>query len=491
MNSKLDETLDNPDWDGMRMLGHRIVDDAVAYLQSVRERAAWQPIPAAVRKGFDEPAPLEPRAPADVYNAVRERILPYPTGNIHPRFWGWVMGTGTLTGAYAELIAATMNANVSGFDDAASAVELQVIGWLRDLLGFPGTSTGLLVSGGSMANLVGLTVARNARAGFDVRREGLGAAPQPLRVYASTQVHNSVKKAVELLGLGRDSLRLVAVGGDYTLALDALEAAIAEDRVRGARPFCVVANCGTVATGALDDLEALASLCEREGLWLHVDGAFGALAALSPELRSRVRGLERADSLAFDLHKWGYVPYEAGCILVRDGHLQREAFAVAADYLAPAGGGVAPRGTFLADQGPQLSRGFRALKVWMALQEHGAHRLGRLVHQNVEQAAYLAERIGAEAELELMAPVPLNVVCFRYRGAAAAQDWDSLNRELLVRLQQSGIAVPSHTLLEGRYALRVAITNHRSRRDDFDLLVSEVLRLGRSLVAQGRTAAAS
>lgn len=485
-----EQSLDPQDWNEVRLLGHRIVDDAVAYLASVRERPVWRPMPAETRAQFEQPLPQGPQPASAVYEAVKRHVLPYPTGNIHPRFWGWVMGTGTLTGALAELLAATVNPNVSGFDDAGTAVELQVLEWLKELMGFPREAAGLLVSGGSMANVLGLAVARNTHAGFDVRRLGVGGAPHPLRLYGSTQVHSSNRKAVELLGLGSAALRLIPVQRDYTLDVAALEAALREDRAAGLHPFCVIGSCGTANTGAIDDLPALATLCRREGLWLHVDGAFAAWCQASPALRQLVAGLEQADSLAFDLHKWGYLPYEVGCTLVRDGRLQRQAFALTAEYLTAAGGGVAPRGTPLADHGPQLSRGFRALKVWMALREHGVAKLGQLVHQNVEQAAYLAGRVRQELELELLAPVPLNIVCFRYSGALPESQLNELNAELLVRLQESGLAAPSHTVLEGRYALRVAITNHRSRREDFDLLVREVLSLGRRLVAERQARAA-
>jgi glutamate/tyrosine decarboxylase-like PLP-dependent enzyme len=245
---------------------------------------------------------------------------------------------------------------------------------------------------------------------------------------------------------------------------------------------CVVGNAGTVNTGAFDDLGRLADFCGREELWLHVDGAFGALAALAPEHRSLVAALGRADSVAFDLHKWMYVPFEAGCVLVRDASAHRDSFAVAPGYLARARGGLAVAGTWFSDYGVQLTRGFRALKVWMSLQEHGTEKYGRLIAQNIEQARYLAELVAAEPELELMAPVPLDIVCFRYVGhGSATRDLDELNRELLIRMHESGVAVPSSVTLHGRSGIRAAITNHRSRREDFDLLVVETLRMGREL----------
>jgi glutamate/tyrosine decarboxylase-like PLP-dependent enzyme len=407
-------------------------------------------------------------------------VLPFATGNIHPRFWGWVMGTGTPFTALAEMLAAGLNPNVGGFDDGASLVEDQVLAWFKEVMGLPSEASGLFVSGGSMANLVGLAVARHARAAFDVRLKGQGAAPRPMRVYASTEVHSSVPKAMELLGLGREALRLVPVGSDYRIHLAALERMIAEDRQQGAAPIALVGSAGTVNTGAIDDLPALAAIARREGLHYHVDGAVGALAALSPDLRPLLRGMEEADSLAFDPHKWGHFPYEAGCVLVRDPEAHRAALSTAAAYTAPLPGGLASRHERFADRGPQLSRGFKALKVWMGLKATGTERLGRLIRQNVEQARYLAERVRKHEELELLATGPLNIVCFRYRGKPARPDADALNRAVLVELQESGAAVPSGTVLEGRFAIRVCINNHRTRKADLDLLVDEVARRGRA-----------
>ncbi len=478
-----EETLDPADWESTRALGHRMVDDMLDYLQHLREREPWRRPTDAARAACEATLPRVGVPAEQVYADFRAHVLPYPTGNIHPRFWGWVMGTGTPIGMLAEMLAAGMNPNVGGFDDGATLVENQVLAWLKEIMGFPAQAGGLLVSGGSMANLVGLTVARNSRAGVDVRRLGVAATDGRLVAYASRETHSSVKKAIELLGLGSEALRLLPTDGQYRLDLAALRSAIAEDRRAGLRPFCVIGNAGTVNTGATDDLAALADLCEREGLWFHVDGAFGAMAALSEGLRPALRGLERADSLAFDLHKWGYMPLEVGCALVRRAEDQHEAFAVTADYLATMRGGPASRTERFADYGVQLSRSFRALKVWMSLREQGTDKLGRLIQQNVDQAAYLAQLVEGRPELELAAPVPLNVVCFRFRAEGDEQS-DALNREILVRLHETGIAVPSYTVLQGRFALRVAICNHRTRREDLDLLVAETVSLGRALAAE-------
>ncbi len=474
-------TLDPEDWSGLRNLGHRMVDEMMAFLEETGERPCWQPIPDEVKRGFTSGVPRAPQDPVAVYEEFREHILPYPYGNIHPRFWGWVVGTGTPLGMLAEMLAAALNPNVAGFEQAAVYVEEQVISWCKEMLGYPASASGLLVSGGSMANLLGLAVARHARAGFDVRREGLQHAHPGLTVYASRETHSSVQKAVELLGLGSEALRRVPTYPDFRIDIEALIDMIRDDRRRGLRPICAVGNAGTVNTGAVDDLEGLARICEVEDMWFHVDGAFGALAAISPRLRPLVRGIERADSLAFDLHKWMYMPYDVGCVLVRRREDHRAAFELVPSYLLPLAGGVASGKLMYADYGIELSRCFRALKVWMSLKAHGLERYARLIEQNVEQARYVASRIERSPHLQLLAPVSLNVVCFRYlRPDADDETLDELNRELLVALQESGAAVPSMTVLDGRTCLRLAITNHRTRRADLDALLDETLRIGRS-----------
>jgi glutamate/tyrosine decarboxylase-like PLP-dependent enzyme len=306
-------------------------------------------------------------------------------GNIHHRFWGWVIGTGTPSGVLAEMLAATMNPNAGGGDHAAFYVEQQVLNWFVELFGLPEGSSGLLVSGCSMANLVGLTVARNVCAGYDVRKEGLQGGKKRMVLYASVESHSSNQKAAEMLGLGSAALRKIAVNDQYQIDIDALERQISQDRADGLQPFCVIGHAGTVNTGAFDDLERLADLCEREDLWFHVDGAFGALVALSPELKHLTKGIHRADSLAFDMHKWMYMPYEIACVLINNREQHAHTFSLTPDYLVHQPRGVGGGATWFSDYGIQLSRGFRALKAWMSIQEYGIDKYGRMILQNVEQ----------------------------------------------------------------------------------------------------------
>ncbi len=485
-NSFSEESLDPDDWNAMRELGHRMVDEMFGYMQSVRERPAWQPAPDGVKAQFNESVPENPQPVDEIYEDFLENIEPYPIGNSHPRFWGWVFGTGTPFGALAEFLAAAMNTNEGDLDHhSANHVEKQVLNWFKEMLGFPKSASGLLTSGCSAANLIGLTVARNAMAKYDLRQEGVNATSYKMVLYASEEIHSSIQKAVEILGLGSKALRRLPVNEEFEIDLAALKDAIARDRLKGYQPFCVVGAAGTINTGAIDDLNSLADICEQEGLWLHVDGAFGAWAALVPGVKDKVRGMERADSLAFDMHKWMYMQYEIGCILVRDRDVHHKTFNLRPDYLARVEGGRGMTGgdlPWLTEYGYQLSRNFRALKAWMSIKEHGSKKYGRLIKQNIEQVQYLVELIEAAPELELMAPVPLNVVCFRYIKLDMDNPaLDELNQHILVELQESGIAVLSGTRIGGKFVLHAAHTNHRSRGGDFKILVAEVIRLGKQL----------
>ena len=476
----MNRTLDPADWSPLRSLGHQMLDDVFDHLASLRERPAWQPLPDAVRAALAEPLPRAGQGAEAAYADFVKNVLPYPNGNLGPRFWGWVQGNGTPVGMLADMLGAALNPHLAGFHQAPAVVEQQVIDWLVELMGMPRGSSGVLTSGGTVANLIGLAVARQARSGFDVRENGMQSEHPLLTVYCSTEAHGWARRAVEVLGIGNRALRRVAVDGELRMDVEALRAAIAADRANGARPICVIATAGTVNTGAIDDLPRIADLCAEEGLWFHVDGAFGALARLVPSLAGRVRGMERADSLAFDLHKWGYLPFEVGCALVRDPEMHRSTFEMKGRYLDPTDRGVIAGGLPFAERGLELTRGFKALKVWMSFKAHGVDAIVELIEQNVAQAVHLAKRIEEHPELALTAPLSLNVVCFRY-----APGDDAVNREILMRLQEEGIAVPSSTVAGGHYSIRCAITNHRSRFEDFDLLVEAVVRIGREITATG------
>jgi glutamate/tyrosine decarboxylase-like PLP-dependent enzyme len=466
-----------------------MLDDTLDHLAAVRERPVWQAVPDAVAKRFSAPLPQTGVGLEAAYAAFARDVRPYPSGNLHPRFWGWVIGNGTPSGMLADLLASGLNPNTGGFWQSPVLVERQALAWCAEMLGFAPETSGLLVSGASMANLLALTVARDVhfrRQGRDVRADGVtDGALHP--VYTSAQTHSCNQRAVELLGLGSRQLRRVRVDHDYRLDVVALRAALREDVARGERPLALIGTAGTVNTGAIDPLDALADVAEEFGLWFHVDGAFGALAFLSPGLRERVQGLQRADSLAFDLHKWLSLPYGVGCVLVRDAGAHRQAFALTPDYLRHAERGVAAEAWWASEYGPELSRGFAALKVWMELMTHGVQTYAAVIERNVRQARLLAELVTRHPALELCAPVPLNIVCFRYApdGLGTAQT-DLLNEELLMRLQESGEAVLSSTRLQDRYVLRCAVVNHRSRDEDFEHLVQTVVSVGHTLRAQAR-----
>ena len=469
-------SLDPEDWPAFREQSHRMLDDMLDYVQNIRQRPVWQPIPDPVRARFQEPLPHQAGSLNDAHESFMQQVLPYAVGNVHPGFMGWVHGGGTPVGMVAEMLAAGLNANLGGRNQMPVEVERQVVRWMRELFEFPETASGVFVTGTSMANLMAVLVARTAAIGKSVRHDGLGEHGAQLVAYTSAAAHGCVAQAMDLSGLGTAALRRIPVDTSQRIDIGQLKAAIAADRGAGLQPFFIAGTAGSVDTGAIDDLTALADLAAREALWFHVDGAFGALGMLAPDVAPLLAGIEKADSIALDFHKWGQVPYDAGFLLVRDAAKHMDAFAAPVAYLRREARGLAAGSPWPCDFGPDLSRSFRALKTWFTFKVHGADRIGATISHTCALARYLAARVEADPALELLAPVSLNIVCFRF--CAAAADVDDLNRELVADLHESGIAVPSTTMIDGHLAIRAAIVNHRTGSDDIDRLLDAVVSFG-------------
>ncbi len=483
-NIKPEIGLDPANWEDIRTLGYHIIDDMVDYLKNVGEGNVWKPIPEKVKGGFKSAIPQQPTPIAAVYDDFKQNVLPYHGGNIHPKYFSWVQGTGTATGALADLLAGVINSNATMGEQSSMYVDQQVINWCKQLMNYPKNASGILLSGGSIANITGLIVARNTVIA-NSKRAGVYAAEGKLTAYCSSETHNCVNKAAEVIGIGSENLRKIPVSDRYEIDVIALQEQIDADRANGYIPFCIVGNAGTVNTGAIDPLDELLIIARKEKIWLHVDGAFGALAKLVPAYQERLKAIEHVDSIAFDLHKWMYVQYEVGCVLFKDGAAHRNAFANAVNYLATHERGLAAGPDTVSNYGMELSRGFKALKVWMSLKEHGLDKYAVMISQNIDQAFYLGEQIKSHHELELLTPVTMNVVCYRYNPGNLDDDQlNALNKELLMRMQETGVAAPSSTLLNGKYAIRAAITNHRTRRHHLDEMVAGTIALGNKLVKE-------
>jgi glutamate/tyrosine decarboxylase-like PLP-dependent enzyme len=465
-------SLDPADWPVFRAEAHAALDQALDGLEHVRDGPVWRPTPAEVRARFEVPLPAGPRPLGDVLADVDALIAPYVVGNTHPRFMGWAHGAGTPVGVVAELIAAALDANCGGRDHIGPIVERQIARWAAEAFGLPSTSSGVFVTGASQANFLGLLVARDAALGHAVRADGLKGGAQ-LCAYASVEAHGCVRQAMELAGVGAGFLRQIATDAAGAVRTDQLRDAIRRDRDAGLRPFLVVGTAGGVNFGAFDELLALADIAAAERLWLHVDGAFGALTALAPSLKPLTRGLQRADSVAFDFHKWTHVPYDAGFLLVRDPVAHKQTFAAPAAYLSRLPRGLAAGDDWPCDYGPDLSRGFRALKVWLTFQTLGAEAIGRSIEANCAAARHLAARVAASEAFELAAPVPLNIVCFRIKDDPQGDK----SAELVMRLQERGLAAPSTTRIGGRPVIRAAIFNHRTTLADIDAVFEAAVQI--------------
>ena len=462
------DNLDPEDWQAFRAASHDALDRMIDFLQTVCERPVWREAPADVRRRFQSGLPRGARDFVDVLDDFEANIKPYAVGNPHPLFMGWVHGAGTPVGMIAEMLAAGLNANCGGRNHIGIDVERQIARWAAELFAFPPSASGLFVTGSSAANFLGLLVARDAAKGHGVRRIGLSASGGQLVAYASAEAHGCVAQAMELAGVGSAYLRAIPVDSSAAIHTDLLEMAISADRDAGLSPFLIVGTAGTVNTGAIDSLTDLSAIARKYRLWFHIDGAFGAMAALSGALRPKLAGIELADSIALDFHKWAHVPYDAGFFLVRDGQMHRAAFASAAAYLQRATRGLAAGEIWPCDLGPDLSRGFRALKTWFTFQVHGGDKIGRAIEANCANARYLEQALARSETFELRAPVALNIVCFALQAG-----WpDEANDAIVIDLQERGVAAPSTTRLGGRPVIRAAIVNHRTTAADIDHFVA-------------------
>lgn len=487
---------------------HRAADEVVRLNGSLDALpAARRSTPAALRQRFDRPLPRQPEDLEAVLPQLCEELLAATSLNVSPRFFGYVISSGNQIGTVAELLQGGLNLCPSKWDVSASATEVErcAVRWIAEFIGLPATMGGALVSGGTMANLTGLIAARTARAGAEISRKGLYALPR-LLAYVSSEGHACHERNMDVLGLGREQLVKIPVRSDFTIDCDALEQRLRADTAAGHLPFCVIGNGGTTNTGAVDDLVRLAEVCARHGVWFHVDGAYGAPAARTPSAGHLFRGLERADSVALDPHKWLFAPLEAGCVLVRDPLWLRRSFQVDSDYLRPSQGQAGPFdvATDVVPEGDsrvfewidytlQTTRDFRGLKVWLAFRGYGADRILAAIEHNILTMRYLAERIDEAEDFELLAPAPLSTVCFRYRTSDARvhgdeAQLDEWNTRLRQALEADGRVCLPGTKIGGREALRACTVNHRTTRRDVETLLAVVRELGAPLARAASTA---
>jgi aromatic-L-amino-acid/L-tryptophan decarboxylase len=481
--------------DAFRNAGHQLVDRLADFLTGLPERPVGPDAsPAVIRAALGQRSlPQEGADASQLLAEAADLLFSGSVFNGHPRFWGYITSSAAPIGALADLLAATVNPNVALWPLApmASEIEEQTVRWIAELLDYPDDCGGLLVSGGNMANMVGFWTARYTKADWDLRKAGMGAGAQRMRVYVSQQAHTWVEKAADLSGLGTDAVRWIPTDDQLRMDTVALRRQIAADRAAGDLPFLVVGTAGTVSTGAIDPLPELAAICQEEFLWFHVDAAYGGFAAMLAEAPADLKALREADSVAVDPHKWLYSPLEAGCALVRYKGLMRDTFSYYPAYYPTVEPDEEPPINFV-EYGPQNSRGFRALKVWLALQQAGRSGYEGMLRQNIAHAQLLFDRVSEHPELEPFAQ-NLSITTFRYRpedlqsgGEGVEEYLNRLNQELLVRLQKGGEAYLSNAVVQGRYLLRACIVNFRTRVADIAALPEIVARIGREVDAELR-----
>ena len=485
--------------DEFRRLGHALVDRIASHLETLPDRPVTRgETPAAIRALLgDGPLPDRGAEPGPLLADTADMLFEHSLFNGHPRFWGYITSSPAPLGILGDLLAAAVNPNVGAnvLSPVATAIERQAVRWTAELLGYPADCGGIMVSGGNMANMVAFLAARRARVGWDVRQRGLHGDARQLVVYASRETHTWIQKAADLFGLGLDAIRWIDTDAHQRLRVDALDAAVRADREAGHLPFIVIGTAGSVSTGAIDPIADIAALCKRHELWFHVDGAYGAPAAVLPEAPADLKALSLADSVAVDPHKWLYAPLEAGCTLVRDPRHLVDAFSFHPVYyhFADGDGGETP--VNFHELGLQNSRGFRALKVWLGLRQAGREGYIQLIRDDIALTKALHDAVAAHDELEALT-LSLGIATFRYvpPGAKSESDPDSnghapeylneLNTALLTRLQAGGEAFVSNAVIDGRFALRACLVNFRTQREDVEALPGIVVRLGRALHAE-------
>jgi aromatic-L-amino-acid/L-tryptophan decarboxylase len=461
----------------IRDWGNSVIQLMVDYLGNLRDRRVYRHISSReIRDRLDAALPTKGSDFDDLLKVFRESIIPFSRQNAHPRMFGYVQSPGTPLAAFADLLASILNANLTVWRSAPAPVEMErlTIDWIRQILGFDAEAGGLFVSGGSMANLAAIAAAQQAK----------GDSSGRLRIYASSETHFSVAKAAALLGIGRENVCHVAVDERFKIRVDDLIAKITADLDAGHVPFCVVANAGTVNTGAVDPLSEIREVADRFQLWMHVDGSYGAFAVLAESARKLFAGIERADSVALDPHKWMYLPVDVGCVIYRDPEIARSAFAHEAEYTRIIAEKADEAFAFW-DYGPELSRRFRALKVWMLLKGVGLDALTEAIESNLACARHLESIVKASDDFEMVAPVELSIFCFRHVPMQlrneSPQAIDAFNERLLVALQRDGSSYLSNATPGGRFALRGCVLNYRTTLRDMEILLDDLRRVARSL----------
>jgi aromatic-L-amino-acid/L-tryptophan decarboxylase len=489
--------------DEFRRLGYQAVDMMAGYFASLRDRPVFPAVTSQeAAAAFDEPLPLVGQPAGRILDDWPARVLPHATHLGSPRYFGFVNGSGTMIGVLAEALAAAVNMNAGGWKagPAATEIERRTIAWIGELIGYP-AGGGLFTSGGTMANFTALLAALRSVAPYDTTTAGLQSQARTGRflIYmADHEGHISIERVADLLNLGRDAIRRVPSRPDLTLDPTVLEAMVRVDRAAGDYPFCVVAQVGSINTGAIDPLEDIAEICRRHGLWFHADGACGAVGAMLPEKQAQYRGLELADSVTLDPHKWLFINYECGCLLVRDPERLRRAFSLSAPYLR----GTLPgayTGLDFYDYGPEMSRGFRALKVWMTLRHFGLEGYRTLLRQGIRCAEHLDRLVRASDAFEALHEPNLYIYSFRYApqgepqaaATSSAVDkarldarLDRLNQRIADEIQARGIAFIMTSRLRGRTVLRMSICSHRTSPADIDVVFDALSQIGRELDSQ-------